>query len=299
MAREYLSTGSSLHRDATDELLRNLANIPVAARTEDRQPLEDPNLGGPLPAFTRGTLLSWDHPIATYTITPPSPTPRPFRPEEVTVPYTEVDPNDPRLAPMLRKYENVGTWDSFIGIDPMSLGATTAELCRANMHIEDLNEMDAGGAPDYVVVSNHRIIAWVRNGERVLAQRTPVSNHGTHLATLHKAWGIKSTAVSNSGRPNLQASETADYIKRRAPFTTDGPLSAKLHTSGRNPSLGILDEENINKLRGVSSSLYVVYTGTTPVAWWSPDQGWHVVSIAPGDSTRTRHTNLVKSALGM
>lgn len=86
---------------------------------------------------------------------------------------------------------------------------------------------------------------------------------------------------------------TATAIRDMVPFTTSGSLSAQAV-----PGLGTWDS---GRLSGADETAfraecreirYVVYSYSTPIAWWSGVNGWHVVSQKFSSTTSKHQGNL-------
>lgn len=71
----------------------------------------------------------------------------------------------------------------------------------------------------------------------------------------------------------------AEAIRDRVPFKTYGSFSGEWHTYGT----GRLDSHECDRYyaevatAGIGEA-YVVYSYATPIAWWTPEHGWHKVT---------------------
>lgn len=96
-------------------------------------------------------------------------------------------------------------------------------------------------------------------------------------------------------RPRLttRGIRTATAISRMKPFTTSGALSAQA-TTGLGPfDSGYLSGKDEEAFRAQCDDIrYVVYSYSTPIAWWTGTHGWHVVSQKFSPTTSKHQGNL-------
>ena len=92
-----------------------------------------------------------------------------------------------------------------------------------------------------------------------------------------------------SKRLKTRGPATAQAIADRIPFRTHGALYA---VAGTHDGSGRLNSDEARRffgeVRDCDQTCYVVYSYDTPIAWWTPEHGWHIVEQRFSVTT-TRH----------
>jgi hypothetical protein len=75
--------------------------------------------------------------------------------------------------------------------------------------------------------------------------------------------------------PKINGRQASSTIAARIPFQSHGALSAVAVERDRSiPSFGYLPAEYAAQLE-TEAPTYVVYSYSTPIAWWSESHGWN------------------------
>jgi hypothetical protein len=97
-------------------------------------------------------------------------------------------------------------------------------------------------------------------------------------------------------RPRLttRGRTTAEHIRDCKPFTTSGALSAQITDGLSNWDSGRLYGEDLDQFRADCTYIrYVVYSYSTPIAWWTGTvRGWYVVKGRWSTTTSKHQGNL-------
>ena len=84
-----------------------------------------------------------------------------------------------------------------------------------------------------------------------------------------------------------------EYIRDRKPFTTHGAMRAEVVDGLTGWNSGQLHGADRDRFREECLSIrYVVYSYVTPIAWWTKERGWHVVSQRFSRTTSTHQGRL-------
>lgn len=99
--------------------------------------------------------------------------------------------------------------------------------------------------------------------------------------------------MSNLPRLTTRGVVTAEAIRDRKPFNTSGALSARVVTGLSSWDSGILSGSDLDVFHEDKSRIrYVVYSYSTPIAWYMGAEGWHKVAQKFSPTT-SKHQGLL------
>ncbi len=94
-----------------------------------------------------------------------------------------------------------------------------------------------------------------------------------------------------SGIISTRGASVHQAIANRTPFRTHGALSADASAYS---GTGVLPEPYVTALRNERPE-YVVYSYSTPIAWWSEAHGWTIPAVKYS-ATTSRHQSTARIA---
>lgn len=90
----------------------------------------------------------------------------------------------------------------------------------------------------------------------------------------------------------IKQREAIPLIQAHKPFRSTS-LTGRLARPGR--GTGVLPSNEVQRLAS-DLPTYIVYSYETPIAWWSPNGGWHMPAFSTTQTTN-RHRSIVRRAI--